>query len=526
MRATDGLYKLIGAKRVNANPSETGLHKSDQHTLLIVIKGSGEVEAKGYLSALRPCDVLLLLPGTLWHLHVKEQQSLEYCSFTFDVYSENDQYTLQRGELEAGIYPPIPWPEAVQRACTICSGWQEGEWERMESTIRFQELLLHLWRPVKNEIVKDHASAGAISQSKTYIDTHFGHSLTREKLARMTGMSVAHYSRLFKKQVGQSPMEYLNTVRIQNAGDLLLRSEITLREAANRVGYQDEFYFSRKFKAATGIPPTVYVKKQRMSTQIASIAHPYTSHLLALGLTPYAALVNPSYGPASGLKNVISLGHDQPDIDSLVQARPELIISFEQSDYAEPDKASLFPHIAPTCTVPFEGDWREHFQMIARAVNRLEIAQQWLAGYEVLAERLRANVREKIGDRKVAVAQYEKGSFRLFGSRNLGTVLYNDLQLSRPRQLMNVDHSVILTAEQLVECSIDHLILFTSCDALQRTAIHRSLASQVAWKDLKAVQKGHIYEIGDSSRYSCYTSLAHDLFLRRSSELLMSQMSR
>lgn len=526
MNTTDGLYKLTDVRRINAAPSESEIHKSDQHTLLIAFQGNGEVEADGYHSEFGSCDVVLLLPDTPWRMFVKENPSLKYYSFTFDAYAVDGQGTLQRGELEAAIFPPAHWSEVSEKAGLIYSCWQGSHWDQMESAIRFQELLLQLWRPAQSGTRDNNAASGAINQSKAYIDSNFAQPLTREKLAGLTGMSVAHYSRLFKKYVGRSPMEYLNSIRIRHAGDLLLRSELTLRDTANRVGYQDEFYFSRKFKSVTGISPSVYIKKQRTSTQIASMAHPYTSHLLALGLTPYAALLNNSRGSGHGLHNIISLGHDQPDLDRLADARPELIISFEPSDYAEPDKAFLFPHIAPTCTVPFEGEWREHFRIIARAVNRLDIAQQWLAAYEELAERLRVNVREKLADENVAVAQYEQGRFRLFGNRNLGTVLYNDLQLARPRQLLNVAHSALLTADQLSEYSIDHLILFTSGNTAQRNMIHHSLASQEAWKELRAVQQGNVYELGDSSLYSCYTSLAHELFLRRSSSLLMSDMSR
>lgn len=61
MNPSEGLYKLIDARCVNPAGSESEIHKSDRHTLLIGIKGSGEVEAKGYCFEFGSCDVLLLL---------------------------------------------------------------------------------------------------------------------------------------------------------------------------------------------------------------------------------------------------------------------------------------------------------------------------------------------------------------------------------------------------------------------------------------------------------------------------------
>lgn len=320
-------------------------------------------------------------------------------------------------------------------------------------------------------------------------------------------------------------MEYLNEVRIAQAGNLLIGSEHTIRETAHRVGYQDEFYFSRKFKAATGTSPTVFIKKYRNSARVASVAIPYTGHLLALGMQPYAAMVNPSQEPLAELRDTLTVGNAQPDLDKLLHARPELIIGFERTDYEEPDKADLFRHIAPTCTVPFHGEWRDHLRIISRAVNRTEAADLWLEQYETSAERSRSAIQHQIEDQTVAVAQFENGRFQLFGSRNLGTVLYRDLGFAMPRELANVSHSQMLTIEELAAYNIDHLILFTGGDHRKSEAFRHSIESNAAWRELKATRSGHIYDLGASRSYSCYTSLSHALFLRRTTELFMSQTS-
>ncbi len=526
MRQSDRRFTLLDTQTFTTASMEPELQLSEQHKLLVISNGSGEMDVKSKKLVVHPAHVLLLPPGTEWEFRAWGSQPLEFDQFSYDIYVVGEDGKLCCETEVSIIHQAMTLQEATVLARSISNGWNGDRWDRMEANIRFQELLLAVLKRAELEPQPqfDHVRE-RIQLSKAHIEAHFQHDLTRENLASMAGMSVAHYARLFKRDVGQGPMEYLNEVRIAHAGDLLLGAERTIRETAHRVGYQDEFYFSRKFKAITGFSPTVYMKKHRTSSRIASAAIPYTGHLLALGVQPYAALVNPSQEPTAGLRDTLEVGHGQPELDRLLIARPELIIGFERTDYAEPDKADLFRHIAPTCTVSFQGEWRDHLRMIGRAVNRDQAAELWLEQYETLAERSRAAIRERVDGQTVAVAQFQGGRFQLFGSRNLGTVLYRDLQLMMPKQLAEVSHSQMLTVEQLAEYDIDHLILFTADEVQQREALRRSLASHSVWRELKAVRNGHTYDLGASRSYSCYTSLSHDLFLRRTTELFMSQTS-
>lgn len=82
-----------------------------------------------------------------------------------------------------------------------------------------------------------------------------------------------------------------------------------------------------------------------------------------------------------------------------------------------------------------------------------------------------------------------------------------------------------MSLEQLVQSDIEHFILFTSGHAEERTHTVASLMQNSIWQQWGAVRMNQVYELGDSSLYSCYTSLAHNLFLNRVSQLFLSQTS-
>jgi AraC family transcriptional regulator len=81
---------------------------------------------------------------------------------------------------------------------------------------------------------------------------------TLPDLARQGALSSQHLLRLFRKQLGASPMRCISLLRVRNAGSLLERTTLTLKEIADRSGYENPFHFSRAFKRLYGVPPSLY----------------------------------------------------------------------------------------------------------------------------------------------------------------------------------------------------------------------------------------------------------------------------
>ena len=78
------------------------------------------------------------------------------------------------------------------------------------------------------------------------------------KYAGLCGVSQSYFNAMFKKWAGVGPVEYRNRLRISHAQSLLQNSPVSVSEAAALVGFDDPFYFSRIFKAITGVSPTAY----------------------------------------------------------------------------------------------------------------------------------------------------------------------------------------------------------------------------------------------------------------------------
>ena len=91
-----------------------------------------------------------------------------------------------------------------------------------------------------------------------YIHRHYADRVTLLEIAKAAGVSEREASRCFKKNIGQSPVEYLIAFRLNEAKKLLRESGLSVTEVSLRCGFSDSAYFGRVFRAAFGVTPRTY----------------------------------------------------------------------------------------------------------------------------------------------------------------------------------------------------------------------------------------------------------------------------
>jgi len=91
----------------------------------------------------------------------------------------------------------------------------------------------------------------------TYMHQHYEESLDISALARMANLSPSHFYRVFKREIGQTPMDYLNRIRLEKARRIL-RSGNSVTETALQCGFNSTSHFSTCFSRHFGISPSKY----------------------------------------------------------------------------------------------------------------------------------------------------------------------------------------------------------------------------------------------------------------------------
>jgi AraC-like DNA-binding protein len=98
-----------------------------------------------------------------------------------------------------------------------------------------------------------------------YVHRHLDKPVALADLASLVNLSPSHFSRVFRKQMGMAPIDYVIRKRMFAAGTLLTETSLPLKQICLRVGYEDPFYFSRLFKKVTGLSPNAYRQAERIS---------------------------------------------------------------------------------------------------------------------------------------------------------------------------------------------------------------------------------------------------------------------
>ena len=111
-----------------------------------------------------------------------------------------------------------------------------------------------------------------ISPAINYIDANYDKPITLAEIAKTSHLSVSRLTHIFKEQMGITIIDYLTSVRIERAKQLLLTTDQNCTEVCFEVGYNNQSYFTRTFKELVGMTPRKFrVKNQREGKTAAPI---------------------------------------------------------------------------------------------------------------------------------------------------------------------------------------------------------------------------------------------------------------
>ena len=131
--------------------------------------------------------------------------------------------------------------------------------------IKCRSLAYELIYNIRREMQLGYADSGKfdiIAPAVDYIHANYTSELISiEGLAEMCGISHEYLRRLFRLRFNTTPVAYINSMKIARAKELIGSGLYSVNEAAYASGYTDMSHFSREFKKATGISPSLYGKK-------------------------------------------------------------------------------------------------------------------------------------------------------------------------------------------------------------------------------------------------------------------------
>ncbi|WP_018612506.1 AraC family transcriptional regulator [Segetibacter koreensis] len=126
-----------------------------------------------------------------------------------------------------------------------------------------------LWHFIAGFIYNSNYNADSNSHFKDSIDLaidflrkNVNQLLTLQQISASVNLSPSHFSSIFKKKTGFTPIEYFNHLKVQQACQYLLFTSMRIKEISLELGIEDQYYFSRLFSKVMGISPIDYREKR------------------------------------------------------------------------------------------------------------------------------------------------------------------------------------------------------------------------------------------------------------------------
>ncbi|CUH93416.1 AraC family transcriptional regulator [Herbinix luporum] len=251
-------------------------HNHDYTELAYILSGKGKYLVDGIEYDVEAGDLVICNPGIMHtHIVTNTKEpTIEFIAGFTDYHFKN--MTQNSLEIKDGTCILKTTAEIKQKIMMHCyamiaekESCNVGKYFMIKTHL-MQMLLLVMREIVDNEDYEQstcnfdsYNKNHAVKKIINYLNENYNKKISLEQLAHNMYLSPVYISKIFKEETGESPINYLIKIRLEKAKDILLKDvNSSIKNIANQVGYEDAYHFSKLFKKYYGISPLHYRKKE------------------------------------------------------------------------------------------------------------------------------------------------------------------------------------------------------------------------------------------------------------------------
>lgn len=254
----------------NQPDNENMIHHHDFFEISIILQGESLYLIDNEWRTVRSGDILLFNPGVD---HAEKQ--------LLNTYSHQLHIGIRNFILHGLAQNHFPTTQSLlsmqdSQLKIFDKAWQlieefnqqQTNFNLMGKALVMEMMILILRSLEKKERLSDETQASqndrmhqVVQLIMTYMENNYAKDISIEQLATLYYVSPTYLSKIFKDLTGVSPINYLIQIRLKKAHELLTTDDLTVKEVAKAVGYEDAYHFSKSFKKHFGTSPSL-VKKQ------------------------------------------------------------------------------------------------------------------------------------------------------------------------------------------------------------------------------------------------------------------------
>ncbi|MCM3094032.1 MULTISPECIES: ABC transporter substrate-binding protein [unclassified Cytobacillus] len=266
-----------------------------------------------------------------------------------------------------------------------------------------------------------------------------------------------------------------------------------------------------KDKEGTNTEDTSYTVEHAMGAtkldktpeKVVILTNEGTEALLSMGVTPVGAVQSWTGDPwydhiTDEMKDVQVVGTEsEVNVEAIAALQPDLIIGNKMRQEKIYDQLN---DIAPTIFAEtLRGDWKENFELYAKAINKEEEGKKVLADYDSRIEEIKTSLGDKL-DQEVSIVRFMAGDVRIYHKDSFSGVILDQIGLARPES-QNVDDFAEnnATKERIPAMDGDVLFYFTyETGDGEANKLAKEWLEDPLFKNLKVAQEGNVHEVSDT----------------------------
>ena len=257
-------------KRKFGDLDKSKYHCHDFISMIYILSGNCTYNLNGIHYQLKKGDLVVCNPG-IYHCRLMNpgQEVIEFHVGVSDIFLQDLPKNALIPEASNPVFKVVRYEQDFLRCCSEIAAEQEKDEPGCEPLLKslvmkFIILFLRETLPSPTKALskgtllsfETYDKLNIVNTIVSYINENYMNEITLDKISKNMYLSPAYISKIFKEEIGESPINYLIKVRLAKALELLEGGNMTVKSIAKSVGYDDAYHFSKLFKKYYNTPPS------------------------------------------------------------------------------------------------------------------------------------------------------------------------------------------------------------------------------------------------------------------------------